>query len=169
MTIRPIRLYGDPVLASTASPVTEFDSSLEQLVVDMLDTMDDAGGVGLAANQVGVLQRVFVFDTSAVENGLRGHIINPVWQPVGSDMQYGNEGCLSIPDLDFELERYNTVCLRGYDVGGRKISLVASGLLSRCIQHEADHLDGVMYVTKLDVEQRKKAMAQIRNAEWFQA
>lgn len=169
MTIRPIRLLGDPVLTSVAAPVTpdRFDDKLCRLVDDMLDTMDDADGVGLAANQVGVLQRVFVFDTSMVEGGLRGHVINPTWVAVGDQMQYGNEGCLSVPDLSFDVERHQTVLLRGRDVGNRPVTLLASGLLARCIQHEADHLDGVMYLSRLDVEQYKQAMAQVRAADWF--
>lgn len=169
MTIRPIRLFGDPVLTSAAAPVApdRFDDKLRRLVGDMLDTMDDAGGVGLAANQVGVLQRVFVFDTSMTQNGLRGHVINPTWVAVGEEMQYGNEGCLSVPDLDFDVERHETVLMQGRDVDNRPVSVLASGLLSRCIQHEADHLDGVMYLSRLDVEQHKQAMSEVRSSDWF--
>ncbi len=171
MTIRPIRLLGDPVLKSVASPVApdRFDDNLRRLVEDMFDTMDDAGGVGLAANQVGVLQRVFVYDTSMVESGLRGHVINPTWVAVGEQMQYGNEGCLSVPDLSFDVERHQTVVMRGHDVEGRPVSVLASGLLARCIQHESDHLDGVMYLSRLDVEQHKQAMAEVRASDWFNA
>ncbi|MDR7329409.1 peptide deformylase [Corynebacterium guangdongense] len=169
MTIRPIRLLGDPVLNSVASPVAldRFDDKLRRLVDDMLDTMDDAGGVGLAANQVGVLQRVFVYDTSMVEGGLRGHVINPTWVAVGDQRQLGNEGCLSVPDLSFDVERHQTVLMQGRDVANRPVSMLASGLLARCIQHEADHLDGVMYLSKLDVEQYKQAMSEVRASDWF--
>ena len=169
MTIRPIRLLGDPVLNSEAAPVApdRFDDKLRRLVDDMLDTMDDAGGVGLAANQVGVLQRVFVYDTSMVEGGLRGHVINPTWVAVGDQRQLGNEGCLSVPDLAFDVERHQTVLMQGRDVNNRPISLLAYGLLARCIQHEADHLDGVMYLSKLDVEQYKQAMSEVRTSDWF--
>lgn len=169
MTIRPIRLFGDPVLKSVASPVApeRFDDKLRKLVEDMLETMDAAGGVGLAANQVGVLQRVFVYDTTHTESGLRGHVVNPTWVAVGDEMQYGNEGCLSVPDLVFDVERHQTVLLTGRDVENRPVAVEASGLLARCIQHEADHLDGVMYLSRLDMEQHKQAMAEVRASEWF--
>lgn len=167
MTIREIRFFGDPVLTSRAGEITEFDASLGALVDDMLDTMDAAGGVGLAANQIGVLKRVFVFDCSHVESGLRGAIINPVWEPVGDVMQLGPEGCLSIPDISAETQRYNTVVVRGQDVHGRPLLVEASGLVARCIQHETDHLDGVLFLKRLEPDVRKEAMGQIRAADWF--
>ncbi|AEX46529.1 peptide deformylase [Corynebacterium diphtheriae] len=167
MAIRDIRLFGDPVLTTKSSDVEVFDSSIRNLVNDMLETMDAAGGVGLAANQVGVTKRVFVYDCSHIEDGLRGHIINPVWEPIGEDIQIGPEGCLSIPDVQEETERWMTVSVSGRDVDGNPISLVASGLMARCIQHETDHLDGVLFLRKLDKVHRKDAMAQIRKSEWF--
>ncbi|CAB0602126.1 peptide deformylase [Corynebacterium diphtheriae] len=167
MAIRDIRLFGDPVLTTKSSDVEVFDSSIRNLVNDMLETMDAAGGVGLAANQVGVTKRVFVYDCSHIEDGLRGHIINPVWEPIGEDIQIGPEGCLSIPDVQEETERWMTVSASGRDVDGNPISMVASGLMARCIQHETDHLDGVLFLRKLDKVHRKDAMAQIRESEWF--
>ncbi len=167
MTIRDVRFFGDPVLTTRADEVTEFDDTLATLVQDMLETMDHTDGVGLAANQVGVTRRVFVFDCTHVEDGLRGHIVNPVWEPVGDQTQTGLEGCLSIPDISKDTERYNTVRVSGQDVEGRPISLVASGLMARCIQHETDHLDGVLFLKRLRPELRKEAMAEIRTADWF--
>lgn len=170
MTIRPIRLFGDPVLTSRASEVTEFGTdALRTQVADMLETMDAAGGVGLAANQIGQLNRVFVFDTTHEPSGLRGHLINPVWRELGETEQCGPEGCLSIPDIAADTVRYETVVVSGRTVDGHPISLVASGLLSRCIQHESDHLDGVLFLSRLDADTKKLAMAEIRAAEWFQA
>lgn len=158
MAVRDIRLFGDPVLNSVASPVEAFGPPLQRLVTDMLETMDAAGGVGLAGNQVGVAKRVFVFDCQ----GMRGHIVNPVWRPLGEAMERGREGCLSVPGVTGEVERHNTVVARGCDMYGRPVALRATGLLARCIQHEADHLDGVMFMRRMDTDDRKETMAQIR-------
>lgn len=167
MTIREIRLFGDPVLTTRAEEITVFDDSLHTLVRDMLETMDDAGGVGLAANQIGLTRRIFVFDTTHTEHGLRGHIINPVWEAMGNTTQTGQEGCLSIPDISADTERFDTVQVSGRDADGKHISLVASGLLARCIQHETDHLDGVLFFKRLTPEHRKEVMAAVRASDWF--
>lgn len=167
MTIRDIRMFGDPVLTTRSEEITEFDDSLRGLVEDMLETMDDAGGVGLAANQIGLTRRIFVYDCSHIEDGLRGHIINPVWEAIGDKTQIGTEGCLSIPDISVDTERFETVRVSGRDVDGNHIAMVASGLMSRCIQHETDHLDGVLFLKRLSPERRKEAMATIRTSDWF--
>lgn len=167
MTSHDIRIFGDPVLTSRADEITAFDDSLKHLVEDMLDTMDAAGGVGLAANQIGVLRRVFVFDCTTEEDGMRGHIINPQWEPVGEETQLGPEGCLSIPEVLADTERYQTVRVTGYDYDGDPLTITASGLMARCIQHETDHLDGVLFLRRLTPERRKEAMAYIRQADWF--
>ena len=161
MAIRDIRLFGDPVLNTAAEEVDVFDERLHRLVGDMLETMDAAGGVGLAANQVGVAQRVFVFDCQ----GLRGHIVNPVWTPLGEDTQIGVEGCLSVPDVRGTVERHNTVVAHGADMCGRPLTLRGSGLLARCIQNEADHLDGVMFTARMPPADRKAALDAIAAAE----
>ncbi|HIX78488.1 MAG TPA: peptide deformylase [Candidatus Corynebacterium faecipullorum] len=167
MTVREVRLYGDPVLTTRAEEITEFGPSLERLAQDMLETMEDAGGVGLAANQIGVTKRIFVFDCSHIQHGLRGAVINPEWEAVGEEMQLGTEGCLSIPGISQPTERFSTVRLRGYDPQGRPVSMLASGLMARCIQHETDHLDGVLFLQRLSDELRKESMKTIRQAEWF--
>lgn len=167
MTVRAIRIFGDPVLTTKAEEVTEFDAGLKTLVDDMFETMADAGGVGLAANQVGVLKRVFVFDCSHTEEGLRGHIINPVWEAVGEDTEIAEEGCLSIPEISAPTERFQTVRVTGVDYDGNPVAILATGLLARCIQHETDHLDGVLFLRRLDSQQRKLAMKQIRQSQWF--
>ncbi|ACP32780.1 peptide deformylase [Corynebacterium sp. HMSC074C01] len=167
MTVREVRLYGDPVLTTRAEEITEFGPSLERLAQDMLETMEDAGGVGLAANQIGVTKRIFVFDCSHFQHGLRGAVINPEWEAVGEEMQLGTEGCLSIPGISQPTERFSTVRLRGYDPQGRPVSMLASGLMARCIQHETDHLDGVLFLQRLSDELRKESMKTIRQAEWF--
>ncbi|MDO4928731.1 MAG: peptide deformylase [Corynebacterium sp.] len=168
MSVRTVRIFGDPVLKTRASEVAEFDDSLETLVNDMLETMDATGGVGLAANQIGVTKRVFVFDCSGTESGLRGHIINPVWEALDEETQTGPEGCLSIPDIQKDTTRYENVRVKGQDMHGNPISLVASGLMARCIQHETDHLDGVLFLQRLTPELRKEAMREIRQAPWFE-
>lgn len=160
-------MYGDPVLTTRATEITEFDESLEELAFDMLETMDDAGGVGLAANQIGLLKRIFVYDCSHTETGMRGAIINPVWEAIGEETQVGIEGCLSIPDIATPTTRYETVRVSGQDVHGNPIGMVVSGLMARCVQHETDHLDGVLFLQRLDSESRKEAMATIRNSDWF--
>ena len=150
MTSHDIRIFGDPVLTSRADEITTFDDSLKHLVEDMFDTMDAAGGVGLAE-----------------EDGMRGHIINPQWEPVGEETQLGPEGCLSIPEVLADTERYQTVRVTGYDYDGNPLTITASGLMARCIQHETDHLDGVLFLRRLTPERRKEAMAYIRQADWF--
>ena len=155
MTIREVRLFGDPVLNTRADEVTQFDDALKTLVEDMLDTMDEYDGVGLAANQVGVTRRVFVFDCAHENPGMRGHVINPVWEPV--------------PAVVKETERYNSVKVTGQDVDGNPVEITASGLMARCIQHETDHLDGVLFLKRLSPELRKEAMREIRESDWFNA
>ena len=167
MTVREVRLYGDPVLTTRAEEITEFGPSLERLTQDMLETMEAAGGVGLAANQIGVSKRIFVFDCSHYQHGLRGAVINPVWEAVGQEKQLGAEGCLSIPGISQPTERFSTVRLRGFDPHGRPISMLASGLMARCIQHETDHLDGILFLQRLSDELRKDSMKAIRQSEWF--
>ncbi|MCL8492939.1 peptide deformylase [Corynebacterium sp. B5-R-101] len=167
MTVREVRLYGDPVLTTRAEEITEFGPSLERLAQDMLETMEAAGGVGLAANQIGVTKRIFVFDCSHYQHGLRGAVINPVWEAVGQEKHLGAEGCLSIPGISQPTERFSTVRLRGFDPHGRPISMLASGLMARCIQHETDHLDGILFLQRLSDELRKDSMKTIRQSEWF--
>lgn len=163
MALREIRLFGDPVLTSRADEVTEFDANLARLAEDMLETMDDSDGVGLAANQVGVLQRIFVYDCE----GVRGALVNPVWEPVGDEMQLGEEGCLSVPGIGGEVERHMRVRATGQDPQGRPVAIEAEGLLARCIQHETDHLDGVMFMKRMSPEVRKAAMRDLRATDWF--
>lgn len=167
MTIRQVRMFGDPVLRTRADEVVTFDDSLATLIDDMLDTMDEHQGVGLAANQVGVTRRVFVYDCSHVTEGARGHVVNPVWEPIGEDTQVGPEGCLSIPDISKDTERFERVKVTGVDKDGVPVSFECEGLLARCVQHETDHLDGVLFLQRLTPELRKEAMAEIRNSEWF--
>ncbi len=162
MAIQPIRLFGDPVLRKPAVEVVDFDKELRQLVADLTDTMMDAPGAGLAAPQIGVGLRVF---TWYVDDEL-GHLVNPRLT-LSEEIQHGPEGCLSIPDLTFDCTRAQRVVATGFDMHGEPVTIEGSDLLARAIQHETDHLDGVLFLDRLDPEARKAAMREIRQAEWF--
>lgn len=165
MSVKPIRLIGDPVLRTRAVPVTTFDKELRRLVKDLRDTMLDAPGVGLAAPQLGVGLRVFTY---AVAEGEDGHLVNPELVTLSAEQQDGDEGCLSIPDLAFPLQRAERVVARGLNEYGDPVVVDGSAMLARCIQHETDHLDGVLFVDRLDPETKKAALKAIREAEWSQ-
>ena len=162
MAVKPIRLFGDPVLTTPAAPVETFDKELRKLVRDLTDTMMDAPGAGLAAPQLGVSLRVFVYDVDDVV----GHLINPSLD-LSEEIQEGDEGCLSVPELAFNTRRSLRVVAKGFNEFGEPVVIEGSDLLARCVQHETDHLDGIMFIDRLDVETRKEAMRAIREAEWF--
>jgi peptide deformylase len=152
-----IRQYGDPVLKERTRDVEEIDGGVATLVESMINTMYDAPGTGLAANQVGVQRRIFVYD---VGDGART-VINP--RIVESDGEWTyDEGCLSIPGLSWDIVRPNAVHLVGIDLDGNDISLEASELEGRVFQHELDHLDGILLVERLDEDQRKEALKILR-------
>jgi peptide deformylase len=162
LAIQPIRLFGDPVLRKRALEVVDFDRELRTLVSDLTDTMMDAPGAGLAAPQIGVGLRVFTWYV----DGEVGHLVNPDLT-LSEEVQDGPEGCLSIPGLTYDCRRALSVVARGWDMHGEPVTIEGSQLLARAIQHETDHLDGVLFVDRLDVEARKAAMREIREAEWF--
>ncbi len=161
MAIQPIRLFGDPVLRTPAEPVVDFDRQLRRLVKDLEETMLDAPGRGLAAPQIGVGLRVFTYHVDDV----LGHLVNPVLE-LSEECQDGDEGCLSIPDLFFSTRRSMSVVARGQDVHGEPLVIEGSGMLARAVQHETDHLDGILFVDRLDPLTRKAAMKAIREAQW---
>ena len=161
MSIQPIRLFGDPVLRTPASPVVDFDLELRKLVEDLTETMMDAPGAGLAAPQIGVGLRVFTWYV----DGEVGHLVNPDLS-LSEDIQDGEEGCLSIPDITFDCKRAMSVVARGFNMHGEPVTIEGSQLLARAIQHETDHLDGILFIDRMDREQRKAAMRAIREAEW---
>ncbi len=157
MAIREIRLLGDPVLRQPADEVEEWDSELETLVEDMLETMYVANGVGLAAPQVGVSQRVFVVDLGEADEEGNGPlaIVNPNVVESSRETSRSPEGCLSIPGMEEVVERPETVTVEGTDPQGNPISLEITGLLSRVVQHEIDHLDGVLFIDRLSALKRR--------------
>ncbi len=163
VTVQPIRLFGDPILRTVADPVTVFDKELRTLVADLAETMLHAPGVGLAAPQIGVGLRVFTYHVSEDQ---QGHLINPVLHFPGDEEQDGPEGCLSVPGLSFDCRRRQHVVAHGQDMHGDPITVEGTALLARCVQHETDHLDGVLFVDRLDPATRKEAMRAIRAADW---
>ncbi|NLU80500.1 peptide deformylase [Micromonospora sp. HNM0581] len=165
MTVQPIRLFGDPVLRTPADPVADFDVELRKLIEDLTDTMREQGGAGLAAPQLGVGLRVFTFDVDDV----LGHLVNPVLEFPDEEEQDGPEGCLSIPGLYFDTKRRQNVIAKGFNGHGDPMQIVGTGLMARCVQHETDHLDGVLFLDRLDAAGRKEAMKAIRQAEWYDA
>jgi peptide deformylase len=164
VAIQPIRLFGDPVLRQRAREVVDFDKELRRLVSDLTDTMLEAPGAGLAAPQIGVGLRVFTWNV----HGEVGHLVNPSLD-LSAELQDGPEGCLSLPDLTFDCRRALSVVATGFDMHGEPVTIEGSELLARAIQHETDHLDGVLFIDRLDPATRKLAMKEIREAEWFGA
>jgi peptide deformylase len=153
----PIRTFGDPVLRQRCVDVTEFDGSLAQLSRDMLETMYAAPGVGLAANQVGIQRRVFVYD---IGEGPQT-VVNPAIVEASGEWEY-DEGCLSVPGLYFTIVRPKWVTLTGLDLDGREVTRTGEDLLARVFLHETDHLDGHLLLDRLDPETRKEAMRALR-------
>jgi peptide deformylase len=161
VAVQPIRLFGDPILRTKAAPVVDFDKELRTLVRDLTETMQEAPGAGLAAPQIGVGLRVF---TWWVDDEL-GHLVNPQLE-LSAEEQFGPEGCLSIPGLTWDCRRHLHVVAYGLDMHGEPVAVEGTEMLARCIQHETDHLDGVLFVDRLDRETRRAAMKAVREAEW---
>ena len=161
MAILPIRTLGDPVLREACRPVERFDGWLRRTAEDMLETMYAAPGVGLAANQVGIAMRFFVYDDG---DGHSGFVANPELSELKEEDTI-DEGCLSIPGPFHPTTRALKVRLRGSDVQGDPIDVRAEGLLARIFQHETDHLNGMLYIDRLDEEGRRDVMRQLRELE----
>jgi peptide deformylase len=157
-----IRIVGDPVLRQRAEEVTDIDERLVRLVDDMFTTMYDAPGVGLAAPQVGVQKRFFIYDLDHGDG--QQVLINPVVEESDGEWEF-TEGCLSIPGLHFDIVRPRRIHVTGVDLEGREVSLEADDYLARVIQHELDHLDGVLMLERLDEDQRKAARRAVRQLQ----
>jgi peptide deformylase len=172
MTLRPICITGNPVLHTRAQEVTVFDDELKVLVQDMYETMDAAPGVGLAAPQIGVNKRIFVYDWDA-ENGTpqRGVVINPTLQiseisKEEPDWEEDSEGCLSVPGERFPLKRAEKATITGIDLDQNPVHIEAEGWFARIFQHEFDHLEGTLYVDKLIDEYKNEANEIIQERGW---
>ncbi len=158
MAVHNIRVHGDPVLREPTHPVVDIDAALARLVEDMIETMYSAPGVGLAANQVGVQKRLFVWDI-----GDGPHVaINPSVDGHAGEWTY-DEGCLSVPGLFWPIVRPKQVHLTAVDLDGNDMSIEADDMLARVFLHETDHLDGVLLLERLDPEQRREARRELRN------
>jgi len=164
-TVHPLRLLGDPVLHAPCGEATEFGAPLLRLVEDMFASMYAAGGVGLAANQIGVPLRVFVYDCPDDEDVRHlGHLVNPRLVHLGGVEITGPEGCLSVPGVEAGTSRYDEAVLEGVDAMGNESSVTGSGFFARCLQHEYDHLQGTVYTDRLRGLRRYRALRGARKA-----
>jgi peptide deformylase len=165
--VRPLTLFGDAPLHTPCAEVTDFGPELAVLVEDLFATMYAARGVGLAANQVGTGLRVFVYDCPDDEDVRHlGHLVNPRLVAADGLVLRGPEGCLSLPGLEAATERYDEAVVEGRTVTGEPVTVRGTGFFARCLQHECDHLDGGVYVDRLDGWRRRKVLRQAAKAPW---
>ncbi len=162
MSLQEIRHFGDPVLITPAAVVVDFDKEIRTLIADLTETMLNAPGAGLAAPQIGVSLRAFVWHVDDV----LGHLINPTLVMSG-EIEIDEEGCLSFPDLTYPTPRSLRAVARGFNMFGEPIEVDGSELLARALQHENDHLDGILFIDRMSKADRKIAMKDIRESEWF--
>jgi peptide deformylase len=162
LAIFPIRKFGDPVLRLETKPVIEIDDVVRTLVADMIETMYDAPGVGLAANQIGITKRIAVFDAHD-ELGARV-MINPEILEIAGEIEF-EEGCLSVPGHYWEITRPGFARVRALDLEGKEVEYVGEGLLGRVLQHEIEHLDGRLLLDAMPKRMRKRALKELRDEE----
>ena len=163
MAVRPIRLFGDPVLRAPSATIDVIDDGIRSLVQDLLDTVELPGRAGVAAPQIGVGLRAFSYNI----DGDIGYVLNPVLTEVSGEPVLVGEGCLSVPDLWHETLRYPWARVVGVDLDGNELVLEGEGLMAQALQHETDHLDGMLYISRLSPDERKIAMRRIRESSWF--
>jgi peptide deformylase len=159
LSIREIRVIPDPILRTTCDPITAITPAVRRLIEDLVETVDDPGRAGLSANQIGVGLRAFSYNI----DGKTGYIINPVLEKTEGE-QYGDEGCLSVPGLWYKTRRADYARVRGMDLDGRPMILEGRGVMGRMLQHECDHLDGHVYLDRLEKQERREAMRRLRSA-----
>ncbi|WP_374315137.1 peptide deformylase [Microbacterium sp.] len=162
MAVRSIRVFGDPVLRSASAPVADIDEGVRALVRDLLDTVALPGRAGVAAPQIGVGLRAFSYNV----DGEIGYVLNPVLE-VGGEPEAIGEGCLSVPGLWHDTVRHPWARVTGIDLEGNEVVLEGEGLMAQALQHETDHLDGMLYLSRLTPEERRVAMREIRESDWF--
>jgi peptide deformylase len=163
LAIREIRLFGDPVLKTISDPITRFDDKDAALVQDLLETTAVPGRAGVAAPQIGVNLRVFSYHV----DGVIGYVINPKIAELSGEVSLLTEGCLSVPGLWHPTPRYAFARVVGVDLQGDPVEVSGTGLMAQALQHECDHLDGLVYLDRLVPEQRKLAMKELRDSDWF--
>jgi peptide deformylase len=165
MAERPIRLFGDPILTSTTDPVDVSAPRTRDLVADLLDTVKLPGRAGVAANQIGVGLRAFSYNI----DGSVGYLLNPRLVKVWGEPEEMSEGCLSVPGLTYLRERHPHAIAEGFTLEGELVEVEGEGLMAQALQHELDHLEGVLYFQGLAPEHKKHALRAIRESEWFRA
>ncbi|WP_419818827.1 peptide deformylase [Glaciibacter flavus] len=163
MTERDIRLFGDPVLKTVSDPIGAIDGRVRALVADLVDSVKLPGRAGVAAAQIGVNLRAFSYNV----DGEVGYILNPVIAEVSGEAEPVEEGCLSVPGLWYPTPRYPFARVTGIDLDGATIELSGTGLMAQALQHETDHLDGLLYLDRLSKENRRSAMKEVRESSWF--
>ncbi|ASR37521.1 peptide deformylase [Prauserella marina] len=163
MAVRDLRYFGDPVLKSVADPVTRFDASLKALVTDLLDTVEPPGRAGLAAPQIGVGLRAFSYNVG----GDLGYVLNPEIVELSEETHEINEGCLSVPELWFPTIRAKYAVVKGVDLRNEPVTVEGKEVMAQCLQHETDHLDGKLYLDRLEPSRRREALREARGHDWF--
>lgn len=163
MTVREIRLFGDPVLRTVCAPIDTIDEGIRSLVTDLIDTVKLPGRAGVAAPQIGFALRAFSYNI----DGEIGYVLNPVLTEVRGDAEPTGEGCLSVPGLWHDAQRHPWARVEGIDLDGTPVVLEGSGLMAQALQHETDHLDGKLYLSRLDADVRRAAMREVRESSWF--
>jgi peptide deformylase len=167
VTVQRIRIVGDPVLHTPTRPVVRFDDALRALVADMFETMYVAEGVGLAANQIGVALRVFVYDCPDIDGGWHmGTVVNPTVRAAELVDNGDLEGCLSVPGSKYPTPRGALATVTGFDLDGKPITVHGTGTLARCFQHETDHLDGLLYLDRLAGDTADEAKLMVETRGW---
>lgn len=163
MAVRAIRLFGDPVLRAACAPIERIDDGIHALVRDLVDTVELPGRAGVAAPQIGVGLRAFSYNV----DGEIGYVLNPVLVETAGEPVYIGEGCLSVPGIWHEALRHPYAKVVGMDLDGKELVLEGEGLMAQALQHETDHLDGMLYLSRLAPETRRLAMREIRESGWF--
>lgn len=163
MPERQIRLFGDPVLKTVSDPIVTIDDRIRGLVDDLLDSVRLPGRAGVAASQIGVNLRAFSYNV----DGEIGYVLNPALVEVSGEPELVDEGCLSVPGLWYPTKRYPFARVVGTDLEGNPVELSGTGVMAQALQHETDHLDGLLYLDRLDKENRRAAMKQVRESSWF--
>ncbi len=163
MSVREIRVFGDPVLRERAAPVDPSDPATAALVQDLLDTVQLPGRAGVAGNQIGVAKAAFAF----LVDGELGYVLNPRIVEVRGEPELVDEGCLSVPELGFPTPRHPYCRVEGVDLAGEPLVLEGEGLMAQMLQHEMGHLDGKLYLQVLEPETRRLAMGEVRKAAWY--
>ncbi|SJN19623.1 Peptide deformylase [Microbacterium esteraromaticum] len=163
MTVREIRLYGDPVLRTVSTAIEDIDEGVRALIADLVDTVELPGRAGVAANQIGFALRAFSYNI----DGDIGYVINPVLTEVRGEPELVGEGCLSVPGLWHDTPRHPWARVEGIDLDAQPVVLEGEGLLAQALQHETDHLEGRVYLSRLEGDVRKQAMREVRESDWF--